>query len=168
MPAPINVLPSGLLSLLGIKNGGEYPQQLSPFLQGQMDLRDLYELGTRQTFASAFQAHVNGLIQWGPTGAVTGPSPIYHINHATAHLSCTGVGAAGSVSIGFVDPSSGGYVPLTPTVFAAQAVANSTHIVSVQFSDIWLRAGFPLGVWGSNIAGAPLVSLAFVATRYDL
>jgi len=167
MPAPINVLPNGLLSLLGIKNGGEYPQQLSQFLQGQIDLLDLYELQTQQVFASSFAAHVNGLIQWGPTGAVSGPAPIYHIQHATAHLSCTGVGAAGSVSIGFVEPS-GGYMPLTPTVFAAQAVANSTHIVSVQFRDVWLRAGFPLGVWGSNIAGAPLISLGFQATRYDL
>lgn len=41
-PPPIQTLPSGLLGLLGIKNGGQYPQNIDPTLQPTIDLLDWY------------------------------------------------------------------------------------------------------------------------------
>jgi len=167
MPVVLNRQPVGLLGFFSIKNGGEYPQYLDQILQAGLDVRDLYEWQSNETFMSAPQAHVNGPVQWGPTGAIgSGAANLFHFNHISAWLSCTGVGAAGSVSIGFNDPSSGQYFPLTETEFAAQAVANTSHVKTVVARDFWLPQGYPLVVYGSNIAGAPLVALGYSGTFY--
>lgn len=39
---PINAIPTGLLALLGIKNGGRYPRDLDTTLGVQLDLLELY------------------------------------------------------------------------------------------------------------------------------
>jgi hypothetical protein len=41
-PSPINTLPIGLLDLLGIKSGGEYPRDLSQQLGSSIELLDFY------------------------------------------------------------------------------------------------------------------------------
>jgi len=166
MPVNLNRQPVGLLGFFSIKNGGEYPQFLDQNLQPGFDVRDLYELQQKETFMSLPQAHSPGVIQWGPTSGVSGPASVYHFDVVSAFLNCTTVGAAGSVSIGFSDPSSGQYFPLSQTEYCTQVLANTSHVRTVSFRDLWLPQGFPLAVYGSNLAGAPVVSLGYSATIY--
>lgn len=166
MPANLNRQPVGLLEFFAIKNGGEYPQQLSTTLQPTLDLEELYEATRIDAFMSPFQAHVVGLTQWGPTGAVSGAPAVFHYRKAFAVLNCSPVGAAGSLAIGFVEPAGGNFCPLTPTVYANQAVASSAHSQTVFFEDFWLPQGYPLGIYGTNIAGAPLVSVGWIGAYY--
>lgn len=58
---PLNTLPGGLLDLLGIKNGGRYPEYLQTELQPTLDLFDQYV---------AWIAHEFNLATAGTTGAV--------------------------------------------------------------------------------------------------
>jgi|SRR5687767_3091241 len=52
-PPALNLQPFGLLSFLGIKNGGEYPQQLISTLQPTLDLWEHYVAANREEYTLA-------------------------------------------------------------------------------------------------------------------
>lgn len=72
--APLNLQPIGLLGFLGIKNGGEYPQELVNVLSPTWDLMRHYTaLNSVEIIATT--AGTTGVITPGSTIPITGLSP---------------------------------------------------------------------------------------------
>jgi len=98
-PPPINTLPVGLLDLLGIKTGGEYPRDFPPVLAASLELMPLYLAArSERLVATPFTRNATGF------SAVTDlqvPAGEYWWVQDATLRAVTGVGEAVTVELGW-------------------------------------------------------------------
>lgn len=96
-PPPINTLPLGLLDVLGIRSGGEYPRFLTQQLDAGIDLLRLYLAAREESFVpAAFTVAATG---FQPIAGLTVPSGEYWWIHSYTVRLLTGAAEAISASL---------------------------------------------------------------------
>jgi len=151
-PAFINRIPSGLLGFLGIKNGGENPQELSKILVPTVDLIPLYDL-QGVTYTQGFSTLTSGVTIFGfPLSGNTGSSYFHTLNFGVA-VGC-GVGANCFYQIGVYRASQTIFVPLAPVVYADNTVASTVWTGSAAV-DVWTGPDEQLAINCYSVSGAP-------------
>lgn len=114
MGAPLNRQPMGLLSFLGIKNGGENPRDLIPQLMGVMDLAGLYTIPAAVITVSAGTLTGAGtLTAFGP--ALQTDQDGWIVHNASLYVDAAGAGDAATIVGGIVDPQNN-FVAVTAPV----------------------------------------------------
>jgi len=94
MPSLVNRVPPGLLSLLGIKAGGQNPAILPDTLQPTLELLELYIAGNAQeTLQLTSAVNLPGI--WGIVSPAPGPGEIYYVERFSVGI--LSVLAAGTV-----------------------------------------------------------------------
>jgi len=146
-PPPINRLPAGLLSFLGIKNGGQYPQHLATDLLPVWNLADLY-LNSSPIYDAA-NATFNADGAYFPL--VVPQSEIWYVTDFSVWLS-TGVGESAQWSLARVSQGGVDYVGLGE----AMSLAASSERGLAWNRPMVLASGEGLGfqAWGGAYAGA--------------
>lgn len=150
MAGPINRLPWGLLGFLGLKNFGQYPNQLVESLQPTWDLLELY--------AGAHGEHVfTGLTQFTATGFVTGGAAVlvpqtelWYVSQSSSAYA-TGVGETLSAKHGYIDGTlMEGMLTQGSTVLAASQISHAAGSFPV-----FVGPGTQLGWWIDAFTGSP-------------
>lgn len=154
IPPPINKLPLGLLSFLGIKNGGQYPQHLQADLGASFELLDWY-LQTNSISAN-LNANVTAVgfnagwytVPTGETWAVL-----------AAQVNSQAVLGAG-VSLGMFGAFTRSALQIIPTALTPVGATATTGAVSVASSQTGTIALVPpgglIGVYCHNLVAGPV------------
>lgn len=85
MPSLVNRVPPGLLSLLGIKAGGQNPSILPDVLTPTLELMELYS-SANATEAAGTTSAVNLTGLWGIAALQPGPGEIFLVERMTVDL----------------------------------------------------------------------------------
>jgi len=158
MPS-INKLPFGLLGFLGLKNGGENPQQMQNFLQPTMDLTDLY-YGTNKQLTrlsgnvAAVGFQLLGAVPNDEVWAITGC-----MVNSNAVLGA-GVSLRGFMAYAAIDGAAYNVVPIG--TYQAATVGEVWTSSAPQAEHYVLAPGTQLGVYCTFIAAGP-VAVAWTA-----
>lgn len=149
MIAPLNKIPNGLLSFLGIKNGGRNPYVLGEQLAPTWDLAQWYMAGTYEYGVSNSNIAGVGLEVFGPASINDGDT--WYVHAGGLAVDTTGAGASIAFNLGIAD-ALGNFVPLNDIEYSA--------------ATSWIGRSYPRGfllgpgeVMAANvagIAGAPL------------
>ena len=165
MPAFLNAQPVGLLDFLGIKNGGEYPQQLATTLAPTLELLALYEANSQKSFGQVGPGALGaGASLWGPAGATSAPGSVFHFDSVGIQVNGTGVGASWYGSLGLYYGAAGIYVPFTDGQYAFNPGPPGN--VTLSMRDVWCPAGWALAVNTYQLAGAPTFTGSWLASVY--
>lgn len=162
-PAFINRIPSGLLGFLGIKNGGENPQQLSNILVPMLDLIPLYDLQGVE-YSQAVSTLGAGVTTFGIPGSNNRPSSFFHTLNFGVAVNC-GAGANCYYQIGVYRASQAFFVPLGPIVYADNAVASTIWTGSAAV-DVWTGPDEQLAINCYSVSGAPALRTWSRAVEY--
>lgn len=149
MTAPLNKIPNGLLSFLGIKNGGRNPEQLGALLAPTWDLAQWYMATTYEYGVANANIAAAGLIQFGPANINDGDTWFVHAGGVA--VDCTAGGASIAHNLGISD-SSGNFVPLIDIEYSAPTTWNGRSYPR----GFLLGPGEVLAQNVAGIAGAPL------------
>lgn len=156
----INRIPQGLLGFLGIKNGGRYPQELSPTLAPVVDLFDHYSNTNRE-----YQTASVAVAALGQTNFHTVPvGQWWYCCHASLFTATIGAGAAYAGVLCMIDAS--GLV--TTMLSSVSPAAGPGAVYTAQARQFWLGPGESLGVYTTGLTAGPIstgVSVAFA--RYN-
>lgn len=163
MPAPLNVQPTGLLGFFGIKNGGEYPRELSPILQGTFDLIGLYEVGSPIVSGQLTGNVAGGVVLFGPAGATTTPGDAWHFQSAYIYVNASTAGARAGFNLGLYY-ANGTFVALTDFAFAQVGVGSAQTGVAMR--DFWVPPGASLAYNCFDLGATPTFVAAWAGTRY--
>lgn len=153
-PPPINTLPIGLLSLLGIKNGGVNPQYLLPQLAPVLDLSAFYLQQKAELLAPADQV-VNAVGSF-LGGAVVVPAGEMWVVHSSVLISAAVLGAGAVLQAGvafFTDQSAG--VRVAPQVLAG---AGDSFLAGFE-GPILLPSGYKIGIQATRYT-APAATIS--------
>lgn len=158
MSAPaVNRLPLGLLSFLGIQNGGKYPDQLLPALAPVLDLSGHY-VNTNREYTGG-SAAVAALAS---TNMVTVPTgQWWYCCHASLFTATLGAGQAYGGVLAFQDAAG-----LVTTMLSGSvpAVSGAGTVFVNSAVGFWLGPGERFGVYTTHLAAGPVnvgVSLSF-------
>jgi len=160
----INRQPAGILGLLGIKNGGEYPRDLSNVLVPTWDMTDLYLLNASEYLTRTDNATVPGTIQTdGPV-----PGEVWAVTEFGARTGNLAAAETIQFALGLFGPGTAPvYVPLT-SVSSASAVAGDRAQAAI-LRPVRLNPGETLGVFITDITtvgNVPVItSLRFTRLR---
>lgn len=144
--APLNKQPSGLLSFLGIKNGGRNPVELLQDLRGTWDLQQLYLIDNVEAGSSTTVGVGAGALQFGPSATSPRRGPIWVWNYG-CRLDASG-GAAAGAQLGTVYSPSGIFVPIRDKVIGTSTIVGTGH------GGFWLGPDDVLAVQVSDLVGA--------------
>lgn len=160
----INRQPAGVLGLLGIKNGGEYPRDLSNVLVPTWDMTDLYVLNASEYLTRTDNVTATGTLQTdGPI-----PGEVWRVTEFGARTGNLAAGETIQFALGLFGPGTAPiYVPLT-SVQSASAVAGDRAQAAIQ-RPVLLNPGETLGVFITDVTtvgNVPvLTSLRFTRLR---
>jgi len=147
--APLNKIPNGLLSFLGIKNGGRNPQTLADALLPSWDLAQWYMAGTYEYGVANANIAAVGLVQFGPANINDGDT--WYVHAGGVAVDCTAGGASIAFNLGISD-ATGNFVPLNDIEYSA-----ATSWVGRSYPrGFLLGPGEVLAANVAGIAGAPL------------
>jgi hypothetical protein len=153
----VNRLPLGLLSFLGIQNGGRYPDTLLPALAPVLDLGNHYVNTNREylTGSSAIAALASTTIHTVPSGQW------WYCCHASLFTATLGAGQAYGGVLALLDAAG-----LVTTMLSSSvpAVSGAGAVFVNQARGFWAGPGERLGVYTTHLAAGPVstgVSLAF-------
>lgn len=163
MPANLNAQPTGLLGFLGIKNGGEYPQQLSAILQGTFDLAGLYEADSAIEAGQVTGNVAGGVILFGPAGATSTPGDTWHFHSVYIYVNASTAGARAGLNLG-VRYANTQFVGLTDFAFAQVGVGSAQ--TGLVMRDFWVPPGASLAYNCFDLGAVPTFVAAWAATRY--
>lgn len=168
LPAPIiNTLPRGLLSLFGIKNGGQAPQQLTTTLLPQVELLQWYFEAIAQFYVVArtplLTANSNSSRNWTALGGGGGadlPIPVtvpqnelWAILHYSVSLAITGVAEFGDVVPCIMFDA--GIAMLYPVAYQGQrqGIAGTTlgRSAAMLETPILVTSGSQLGIFVNEV-----------------
>lgn len=142
-PPPLTAIPKGLLGFLGIKNGGQYPQNLVNVLSPTWDLRDHYV----ESYAAEFlQGPINlaagttsGDLSFGTTIGFVPQTELAYVTDYSARCDLAGLGAVTGTPAVFKNGLAFG---VGPTItFAAGSLASWRAD-----RPFWMTPGAALGV----------------------
>lgn len=123
MPAFINRFPQGLLGLLDLKTQGENPSQLSPLVQGTIELGDSYLINQRASNSQNSTLTGLGVTAGAYSNLVVPQGEIWVLYNLTAELGTPPLAAATfACSVGFVPTDNNRFIGLVsngPTAVAA-------------------------------------------------
>ena len=183
-PPVINRQPVGLLDFFGLKNGGQYPQQLATTLAPTIDLLRLYEADVEEFISDGVSVAAGGALgdfDFGGASSRPGIVPqneLWHIHHFALQLSVPvnvnmwGFSIKTQVQRNSpVTPGSGrGTQAMGPAVYAPVASAtNPANIVNLAAEDFWLPPNGILGgatLWLDPIGTAVPAFHSVRFTRY--
>lgn len=152
MPSPIQRLPPGLLSLLGIQTAGQNPQSLSDIITGTIDLGRLYLEGFALPEAAATNAPaapgfflVNGPL------LLPGPGEILLCNGISATAQAAiGAGVTMSYKLAITQNIVGGvFATFGETITAGAGAIPATGTTDL----IFIPPGFSPGIYVDSITG---------------
>jgi len=134
-PPPINTLPTGLLDLLGIKTGGEYPRDFPSVLAASLELMPLYLAAkAEQIVATPFTRNATG---FSAVADLQVPSGEYWWLHDATLRAVTGAAEAVTVELGWfynqLAPNASVFVQSAQLVLGASAQGScmATHLPAV-------------------------------------
>lgn len=155
-PPVIQIRPAGLLSLLGLQNGGRTPEILATFTQPTFELSDWYLRAKRQYLASTSTAIPNasqgGYIPH--TGFTVPNNQWWWVESFSANLT-TGVGD--SVQAGWGLAASNQNLTYVLASGGLAIIASSAGFMNVP-KPFWLGPGTTIGVVISNNVTAAAIS----------
>lgn len=162
LTSAINRLPLGLLGFLGIKNGGQYPRDLSPLLSPVWNLSDLYLNANAEN-----SAPVVSVASLGYTGFATVPTgESWCILLASAATGTLGAGVTIEMTLGMTDAAVLTTIALAP--MPGSRTVGGRFAVNLA-SPIWLAPGSSFGVVCTQLAAGPVsTTLAFRFARFTL
>lgn len=171
MPQPINRVPPGLLSLLGIKSLGMNPAQLADELRGILDLTQLYTEAANETiFGTTPAVNAVGQFEFTNTGTRAKPNPgeLWVVRRvAVAPTAALGAGTTYNVQLCTIHSTYGqvtGMIgqPISATVGASPATGSTEGVpflVSANTSiALWCNS-LTLGVAANFIYTAQICRL---------
>jgi len=168
-PAPITERPQGLLELLGLKNGGQYPQHMSELLAPTFDLGSWYRQWQKEVRAPADVTFTNlgtsFLLDTVPAGEVWF---VHEVNvRSTAAVSNLvtqlGIEVWTSDSTGFVECLLNGYIQPYP----GTATTRVSCVARFTGDPVLLRPGTPIYMGPTVLAGStfPVMTPRLIVTR---
>ena len=114
MPAFINRFPQGLLGLLDLKTQGENPSQLSPLVQGTIELADSYLINQRSSNSQASTLTALGVTAGAFSNLVVPQGEIWVLYNLTAELSTPPLAAATfACAVGYVPTDNNRFISLS-------------------------------------------------------
>lgn len=162
MPLPppvIQTRPAGLLSLLGLQNGGRTPETLVPYTQPVFELSDWYLRARRQYLASGNVAIPNGsqAAFVAHTGIVVPNNQWWWVESLSASISAQ---AGDSLQAGWAIGIQNQAVSFAVSPQGLAVPSTSAGFLSVA-SPIWLGPGSQVGLLVSNnVTAVSLVTAA--------
>jgi hypothetical protein len=157
-PPPIQIRPPGLLSLLGIQNGGKTPDQLSGFTQGTFELSDWYLRAKWEQLPQSSLTIPNGAnggyVPYTTNPILVPPNEWWYVENYSASLNVVGADTMASGSaLGFASQSISYVVSAASAGLSALATQFLTSL-----RPFWVPPGSSIGLQLSNaaIAGASL------------
>jgi hypothetical protein len=160
---PINTLPSGLLHLLGIKSGGQYPRDLASTLAPVLDLTDWYGVAHDETVTSN-----NVLTATGSNTLTNGSVPnneLWFVRQVTFRVV---VGAAEAIAIEpawMQDPNG-----TLPQIIGSERVlpASTTASCFMSIVPFFATPGSSVRAVVNSITGSIDVALAMRVSRFEI
>lgn len=162
MPSLVNRVPPGLLSLLGIKAGGQNPAILPDTLQPTLELLELYVSGNAVDVDAATSLVVNNGV-WAIGTPAPGPGEIYLVERMSVTIGANlAAGTTYRVVPTISDAVTAGRVfPVGP-----EASATAGQRLSVgSWGGFVLPSGFRLGLFAAQVTLGTAVQMS-VAARY--
>lgn len=163
MSAPaVNRLPLGLLSFLGIQNGGKYPDQLLPALAPVLDLGGHY-VNTNREYVTSGPVAIAAL---NATQIFTVPNgQWWYVPVASIVTGTLGAGVTFGASIQMTDAAQQVNLilsqPVAPKTVGAQFYA--------QARDFWIGPGERLGIYTSELVAGPVnVVMCAAIARFNM
>jgi hypothetical protein len=153
----VNRLPLGLLSFLGIQNGGKYPDTLLSALAPVLDLGDQYVNTNREylTASVAVNALASSTFHTVPTGQW------WYVSHSSLFTATLGAGQAYGGVLSLLDAAG---IVTTMLSGSVPAVSGAGAVFVNQARNFWAGPGERIGVYTTHLAAGPVntgVSLAF-------
>lgn len=154
--AAINKLPGGLLGFLGIKNGGEYPRDLSTVLLPTWDLSQFYA-----AYNSEYVTANVGVAAIGANAAFTVPQDqAWLVLEFSASSVTLGAGQTIQLGLQYTDAGAGATTHIeSPTNVATVGLR---AMVAMERTPLYLNPGSTLGSTCVQLAAGP-VTVAFSA-----
>jgi hypothetical protein len=148
-PPPINRQPLGLLGLLGIKNGGRYPQHISETLLPTFDLERLYYSGASITAGASLVLNATGFFEIGRVDQ----NEVWFVEHFCC-FSTAVLGAGQSLAMvpAVLDPAGNILQPLLPNPVAT--TTGSTAATAIR--DVYMQSGTRYGVLVTTLVAGPV------------
>jgi hypothetical protein len=159
MPLPINKIPPGLLSYMGIKNGGRNPQWPDdPVLVPVIDLLKWTQADDFGAFTQ--NANTAAVATTGAINAVSVPAgQVWMITNVAANVGAMGAGATLEYALAI------GYQVAGAATTQWEPIGPSSGVLTVGLSGsagrfepstpLILRPAMSLGIWVKQFAGAP-------------
>lgn len=155
-PAVISKLPLGLLGFFGIKNGGQYPQSLAPFIQPTMRMEGILQANYHDNVGSTTGAGgitATGFKQLLDTLPGSGlplivpAGELWFVKDVTA-VAFTGAGDSftGSLVVRNTQTGVGSNFHRAVSAEIVQAASQFRQLPGV-LTDFWLQPGDQIGAW---------------------
>lgn len=165
--ANLNARPDGLLSFLGIKNGGKFPQTLRDDLTGNIDLLRLYEANNVISYGEAVVGDIAfGLTEFGPAGVTTNVGSVFHFDTVEVRVNCTGAGTIIAFQLGLYQPATTTFIGFTPISYGQLAVP-AQNWAAIALRDVWVPAGWSLCMNAPQKAGVIPTRLSWLGSEYE-
>lgn len=160
--AIVNRLPLGLLSFLGIQNGGKYPDMFLSTLAPVLDLGGHYVNTNREYLTSSVAVNVlaNTTFHTVPNGEW------WNVMHASVFTATMGAGSAYAGVITILD-AAGLVTHMLGQSRSAVSGPGAVFVGAAQ-APFWVGPGERIGVYTTHLAAGPIsvgVSLAFARFR---
>jgi len=146
---PVQSLPLGYLSFLGIKNGGANPSPMSQQLVSVVDLFQFYQAGQEQTLGSDLLSFAVGGGAVDSTFYVVPAGKVWYMREYVATSGTLGA-TVGTIAYPYVKDDAG----LIRAIGAVQNAGIATgSSIALSIRGIWMRPRWKMGVaYGGNAA----------------